>query len=108
MHADPLMLCYDGSEDAKHMITEAGDLFPGGRALVLSVRQAVSSVAAYDWSGIAAMANFAELDQAAAEDASRMAAEGVCLAQEAGLEAEPVAVRGHRPYMGGDHRGRRP
>jgi nucleotide-binding universal stress UspA family protein len=98
MSADPLMLCYDGSEDAKHMIAEAGNLFPGEHALVLTVRQTISSVAAaYDWAGVSIMANFTELDHAAAEDASRMAAEGVCLAQEAGLEAEPLAVRANGP-----------
>jgi nucleotide-binding universal stress UspA family protein len=97
MPANPLMLCYDGSEDAKHMIVEAGNLFPGEHALVLTVRQTVSSMAGYDWAGVATMANFAELDRAAAEDAGRMAAEGVCLAQEAGLEAEPLAVRANGP-----------
>ena len=74
MPADPLMLCYDGSEDAKHMIAEAGNLFPGEDALALAVRQTVSSVAGYDWAGVAITANFAELDHSAAEDAGRMAA----------------------------------
>lgn len=97
MPADPLMLCYDGSEDAKHMIAETGNLFPGGHALVLTVRQTFSSMAGYNWAGIATMAGFAELDRAAVEEASRMAAEGAGLAQEAGLEAEPVAFRANGP-----------
>ena len=35
----PLLLCYDGSEDARHAIQRAGSLFPGRRALVVTVWQ---------------------------------------------------------------------
>ena len=43
------------------------------------------------------MVNFAELDRAAAENGDRIADEGVRIAQEAGLEAEPVAVEATGP-----------
>ena len=35
----PLLLCYDGSEDAKHAIERAGELFHGRHALVVTVWQ---------------------------------------------------------------------
>ena len=43
------------------------------------------------------MVNFVELDRAAAEDGSRIAHEGVRIAQQAGLEAEPIAVKATGP-----------
>ena len=39
------------------------------------------------------LVNFAELDRAAAEDGGRVARDGVGVAHEAGLEAEPLAVK---------------
>lgn len=97
MPTDPLLLCYDGSEDAKQMIVEAAELFPGAGALVLTVWQPVSSLASVSWSGTAAMPNLSELDQAAAEDGQGRAEEGVELAREAGLQAEPLAVEADGP-----------
>lgn len=97
MSADQLMLCYDGSEDAKHMIAEAGDLFPGGHALVLTVWQPISGLASVTWSGATVMPNFTELDHLASEDGQGRAEEGVTLARESGLEAEPLAVEAEGP-----------
>ncbi len=93
----PIILCYDGSEDAKHMIAEAGDLFPGRHVVVVTAWQAFSSLGSFAWSGAMAMANFTEVDDAAAEDGSRIAAEGTRLASEAGLSAESTAVKSHGP-----------
>lgn len=95
--ADPLMLCYDGSKDAKHAIAEAGSLFPGAHALVLTIWQPVWSLSGLGWAGETAGADLAELDRAAAEERHRTVAEGVALAQEAGLEAEPLAVQADGP-----------
>jgi nucleotide-binding universal stress UspA family protein len=95
---DPLILCYDGSEDAKHAIERAGVLFPGGHALVLTVWQTIAGLGSFAWSGATAtMVNFVELDRAAAEDGGRIAEEGVRLALKAGLEAEPLAVKATGP-----------
>ncbi len=93
----PLILCYDGSEDAKHAITRAGALFPGGHALILTVWQPISSLASVTWSGGTVVPNFTELDHAASEDGERRAEEGVDLASEAGLDAEPLAVEAKGP-----------
>ena len=45
----------------------------------------------------AGMVDFVELDRAAAEHGARLADEGVRIAQEAGLQAEPLAVKATGP-----------
>jgi nucleotide-binding universal stress UspA family protein len=95
---DPLILCYDGSEDARHAIRRTGELFAGQRARVVSVWQPTPAPGALGFAGEAAgMVNLFELDRAAAEAGDRVADEGARLAREAGLLAEPVAVRGAGP-----------
>lgn len=94
----PMLICYDGSEDARYAIERAGDLLRGKSALVLTVWQPTAGLGSFAWSGVTtSMVNFAELDRAAAEDAGRVAAEGVRTAKEAGLEAEPVAIEATGP-----------
>jgi nucleotide-binding universal stress UspA family protein len=89
----PLLICYDGSEDAKHAIETAAGLFGARRALVLTVWQPTAGLGGFAWSGaMAPMVDFVELDRAATEDAGRVASEGARLAKEAGLDAEVVAV----------------
>jgi nucleotide-binding universal stress UspA family protein len=94
---DPLILCYDGSDDAKHAIEQAGQLFPGGDALVLTVWQPISGLASVTWAGNAGVANFTELDRAASEDGAARAEEGAALARGSGLAAEPLAVEADGP-----------
>jgi nucleotide-binding universal stress UspA family protein len=91
--AGPLLLCYDGSEDAKHAIERAGDLFAGRHALVVTVRRpfvATDTVAVLGATG--GMVNVVEVERASAETDGRVAEEGVRVAQQAGLDAEPVAI----------------
>ena len=91
---DTLLLCYDRSEDARHAIERAGSLFAPRRALVLSVWQPIADVGIISWYGeTASMVDFVELDRKAAEAGGRVAADGVRIAQAAGLEAEPLAVK---------------
>ncbi|MEO6858925.1 MAG: hypothetical protein ABI323_10100 [Solirubrobacteraceae bacterium] len=81
--ADPVIICYDGSEDAKHAIDRAGILFSGRRALVLTVWQPTAGLGSFAWAGAtASMVDFFALDRAAAEDAGAVAHEGVRLALE--------------------------
>ena len=95
---DTLLLCYDRSEDAKRAIESAGSLFETRRALVLSVWQPVADVGLVPWYGeTASMVDFAELDRKAAEAGARVAANGVRIAQAAGFEAEPLAVKATQP-----------
>ena len=94
----PLLICYDGSEDAKHAIEEAGQLFGGRRALVLTVWQITASLGSFSWAGmIAPMIDLSTLDKQAAENAERIADEGVLAARNAGIEAEPITVRTSEP-----------
>ena len=105
----PLILCYDGSEDARHAIRRAGGLFAGRRALVVTVWQPTAAPGALGFAGeTAGMVDLFELDRAAAEAGGRLADEGVRIAQEAGLLAEPVAVQARRPGLEDDRRDRRP
>jgi nucleotide-binding universal stress UspA family protein len=94
----PLLLCYDGSEDAGNAIRRAGALFAGRRALVVTVWQPTAVPSSLGFAGeTAGMINFVELDRAAAEAGGRLADEGVRIAQQAGLLAAPVAIEGAGP-----------
>jgi nucleotide-binding universal stress UspA family protein len=94
----PLLVCYDGSDDAKYAIETASTLFPGGHALVVSVWQRLAGLDTIAWAGEpAGMVNFGELDRAAGEHGSRLAEEGVRIAHEAGLNAEPLPVEALGP-----------
>jgi nucleotide-binding universal stress UspA family protein len=94
----PLILCYDGSADARHAISRAGGLFAGRRALVVTVWQPTAAPGALGFAGeTAGMVDLFALDRAASEAGGRLADEGVRIAQEAGLPAEPVAVQSAGP-----------
>ncbi|MGH2763165.1 MAG: universal stress protein [Thermoleophilaceae bacterium] len=94
----PLIICYDGSEDAKHAIERAAGLLAARPALVVTVWQSTASLEGFAWLGVSAgVANFVEFDHAAAEAGGRTADEGVRIAQEAGLEAEPVPIKAAGP-----------
>jgi nucleotide-binding universal stress UspA family protein len=95
--AGPLLLCYDGSDHATHAVERAGALFAGRRALVVTVWQG-PQLGSLAWSGAAAtMDPFVETARAGAERAGRLAEEGVRIAQQAGLNAEPAAVEATGP-----------
>ena len=94
----PLLICFDGSEDAKHAIEVAGALLAARPALVVTVWQPTGSLDSVRWSGmIVGVDNFVELDRAAAEAGGRVADDGVRIAQQAGLEAEPLAIKATGP-----------
>jgi nucleotide-binding universal stress UspA family protein len=97
MSADPEgppLICYDGSEDAKHAIRRAAGLLLSKHALVLTVWQPTAAVGSFVWSGaMTPMVDFAELDRAATEDAGRVAEDGAGIARDAGLQAEVLAVK---------------
>jgi nucleotide-binding universal stress UspA family protein len=89
----PLLLCYDGSEDAKHAIERAGALFAGRRALVVTVWQPSAVPSSLGFAGEAAgVVDFVELDREAADHGGRLADEGARIARQAGLMPDPVAV----------------
>jgi nucleotide-binding universal stress UspA family protein len=91
----PLVLCYDGSADAGHAIRRAGALFSGRLALVVTVWQASAASMAPGFTG--ETVDLFELDRAMADAAGRLADEGVRIAQEAGLLADPLVVEATGP-----------
>ena len=94
----PLILCYDGSDDARHAIRRAGRLFSGRHALVVTVWQQTVMPVSLGFAGeTAAMVDFRELDRAAVEAGRRVADEGVRIAQDAGLVAEAAVVKAVGP-----------
>jgi nucleotide-binding universal stress UspA family protein len=89
----PLLLCFDGSDDARRAIKRAGALFAGRHALVVTVWQPIADLDDFAWTGaIAGQVNIVELNRGVAADGERVADEGVRVALAAGLKAEPFAV----------------
>jgi nucleotide-binding universal stress UspA family protein len=93
----PLLLCFDGSERAARAIERAGALFAGRDAIVVNVWQP-PSLGSHAWPGVTAnMVEFFKFDRASAEVGRRVADEGVRIAEEAGLQATPLAVEADGP-----------
>jgi nucleotide-binding universal stress UspA family protein len=89
----PLVLCYEGSEDAKHAIEHAGSVLGGRDALVVTVWQPTPALGSSASAGPTdSTSDFVEVDRAAADLGERVARDGVRIAQRAGLHAKPVAV----------------
>ena len=87
----PVLLCYDGSDNAKQALVSAGELFPDRAALVLHVWEPLSSVASVPRiPGLQAalVEGLSEMDRTGAELSEKLAEEGVQLASEAGFQAE--------------------
>lgn len=89
----PMLLCYDGSADARNAIERAGALFAGRRAVVATAWQPTLRTDGMAWSDISASTvDFIGLDSTAAGDARRLADVGAQLARKAGLRAESMTV----------------
>jgi len=87
-----ILICYDGSEDARAAIERAGALFPGQAATVLTIWQPFIEVVARAGVGFGvtpAIPNSDRIDEASQERAQEVVQEGVELARAAGLDAQP-------------------
>jgi nucleotide-binding universal stress UspA family protein len=94
----PLLLCYDGSEDAKHAIEHARRLLGDRHALVVTVWQPTPALGSLAFAGATdSMFDFVEANRAVAELGGRIAGDGVRIAEQAGIHAEPVAVEATGP-----------
>jgi nucleotide-binding universal stress UspA family protein len=82
-----ILIGYDGSEDSKAAIEQAGQLFPGQRATVLTVWQRFIDTMARAGAGMAVALDLDEIDTATERSASETAQAGVELARQAGLDA---------------------
>jgi nucleotide-binding universal stress UspA family protein len=96
----PLLLCFDGSDDAAAAITAAGRLLAGRQAVVLTVWEPVAMWEPYDPATIisAPLSKLAShalgVDEVSQELAQEKADRGVRLADEAGFTAEGRVLRG--------------
>jgi nucleotide-binding universal stress UspA family protein len=93
----PLLLCYDGSGEAARAIERAGELFAGRRAVVVTVWQPPSPLGSLAAVTGASVDTFAAAERGRADGARRLTQEGVRIATESGLKAEPATVRTHGP-----------
>ena len=88
----PILICFDGSEGAVRAISEAGQLFPGARAVVVHVWHMPNLYTA-GYAGAPTISSDvqAEVEQAADEQARQTVERGEALAREAGLDSEGFA-----------------
>lgn len=92
--AAPVLLCFDGSEDAAGAIASAGRELSGSSAVVLTVWEPVASWAPYDPATIltAPLSRLAShalgLDESMRDLAHERMQHGIALAAEAGFHAE--------------------
>lgn len=100
--AASLLIAFDGSAAAGAAVRAAGALFPGARATVLTIHEpAISPVMTFRAGG-ALMSpelverSLTELERELVADAETAAADGVRLAEAAGLSAEPAVAPDER------------
>lgn len=82
-----ILIAYDGSDDAKAAVAQAGRLFPGEQVTVLTVWQRFIDTMARVGGGIGVVVDFDEIDDDSEKSALAKAKEGAELARQAGLEA---------------------
>jgi nucleotide-binding universal stress UspA family protein len=88
-----ILLCYDGSADAKTAVRLAGHLFDGHTAIVLTVWESYSTAAGTADSGVTVESlDWAGIDRARAQTARDCAEEGSGHARAAGMPASGRAV----------------
>ena len=96
----PVLLCFDGSEDAAAAIAEAGRVLSSAEAVVLTVWEPVSVWEPYDPATILSAplerlaANALGLDEITKELAREKLSKGVELARQAGFSAEGRIAEG--------------
>ena len=87
-----ILIAYDGSPDSQSAIDHAGKLLPGEPATVLTVWEPFIDVMARTGAGLGlapGIVDYEEIDRAYEQSARERAAEGVDLADRAGLNAQP-------------------
>jgi nucleotide-binding universal stress UspA family protein len=96
MTGAPVLFCYDGSEDAKHAIREAGSFLALGEALVLTVWQDAEAIPSLAWAA-AALPDLEDVFDAARDGARRVAEEGAGIARAVGFEATTLVEEAKGP-----------
>jgi nucleotide-binding universal stress UspA family protein len=94
--AGPILIAYDGSDDARAAVRSAAELFAGREAFVVTVWESAAGLAGGARAALPAAVvqeAMAALDDAAREEAEAIAAEGAELARGSGAEAKPLAAK---------------
>jgi nucleotide-binding universal stress UspA family protein len=95
--AAPVLLCFDGSDDAAQAIRRAATIFPEHDALVLSVATSAEDERSLDpLSDLVGRLTglYRDWDETIAELADQQARRGCEIATEAGLAARPLTATG--------------
>jgi nucleotide-binding universal stress UspA family protein len=91
----PILICFDGSDEARHAIEQAGAILGGGKAVVLNTWELLTlPVGGYGLQDFSMGAPVVEVEQASRERAERLAADGAELARAQGFDAEPAVKEG--------------
>jgi nucleotide-binding universal stress UspA family protein len=87
-----ILICYDGSKDARAAVEHAAELFSGEPVTVLTVWQPFIEVVARSCVGfgmVPSIPDADEIDEASSKAADQTAAEGAELATTLGMNAQP-------------------
>jgi nucleotide-binding universal stress UspA family protein len=90
-----ILICYDGSPDSRAAVEQAAELFKQEPATVLTVWEPFIEMAARNTFGLGLVATVPDsdrLDDASRQAGEKTAAEGVQLATDRGMKAEPLVV----------------
>ena len=87
MNDRPILICYDGSADARRGIHAAAELFGTRRAIVLDVGPVLTAAESY--AVMVSPAGASEFDALNTAQALEVATEGADIARKSGIEAEP-------------------
>jgi nucleotide-binding universal stress UspA family protein len=87
-----ILIAYDGSDDAKAAIEQAGRLFKGESATVVTVWQRFIDTMVRLGGGVGVIVDYAEIDASSEQSATERANEGAKLATAAGLTADARSV----------------
>lgn len=98
MNAHPILICYDGSADARRGIHAAAELLGPRRAVVLDVAPYLT--AAESLAVTVAPIGGAEFEDLNTADALARAGEGAEVARAAGFTAEPQSALGAPTWQG--------
>jgi nucleotide-binding universal stress UspA family protein len=92
----PVLLCFDGSEGSRHAVAEAAALGIGGKAIVCNAWSGLSHAVFHGNLGVVPAPlekSIGELDALDRKAAEELAGAGARIAEDAGFDATPVAVK---------------
>jgi nucleotide-binding universal stress UspA family protein len=92
----PILIAYDGSEDAKSAIASAGELLTPRPALIVTFWHAAERLLSTSAGPATYAPIFGEIDELERTNAQASAAEGAALAREVGFDATPLVARSDR------------